>query len=142
MTVGLPVPKVPIPTEKETERAVKDLYRKLGLKVWSLSQGYRPGAQGGGHATTRQTKGIADLFVTGRGKVAWHEVKRPGRIRPAQLKKQEDQRFFEEAVVACGMPYAFGGVGAAMLALRDVWGIGVQPIIQEPDRLTLPHEGD
>ena len=40
------------------------------------------------------------------------------------------------------MPYAFGGVGAAMLALRDVWGIGVQPIIQEPDRLTLPHEGD
>ena len=51
-------------------------------------------------------------------------------------------QIFEEAVVACGMPYAFGGVGAAMLALRDVWGIGVQPIIQEPDRLTLPHEGD
>ena len=120
-----------IPTEKEVERAVVRLYRSVGLTVWSLSQGYRPG--GKRHGTTRQTKGIADLFVTGRGHALWHETKRPGGTQ------RPEQATFEAAAVSCGLPYALGGLGAACEALRHVWGIQAGPIpLVPPDRLSRP----
>jgi hypothetical protein len=126
---------VRVPIERDVKRAVIDTYRQFGCVAWNLDQGFRPG--GGRHGTTRQTKGLADVYVTfPRRRVAWwHEAKRPG---GAQRPEQAD---FERAVVACGTAYALGGVGAALLALRDVAGLQVQVQaihLVEGDRLTLP----
>ncbi|GIW54995.1 MAG: hypothetical protein KatS3mg082_1399 [Nitrospiraceae bacterium] len=47
--------------ERDVQRAVVELCRLYGGVVYSLSQGYRPGPRR--HATTRQTKGLPDLWV-------------------------------------------------------------------------------
>lgn len=107
MTSGLSVP-----TEREVQRAVVDMFRQVGGYVYSLSQGYRPG--GRGHGSTRQTLGLADLYVLfpGRGSPLWFEVKRPGG------KQTPEQAEFQRRNEACGVASGCGGVPEAVSMLR------------------------
>lgn len=129
---------VRVPFEREVKRAVIATYRRFGAVVANLDQGFRPG--GPRHGTTRQTEGLPDLrvFYPPR-RVSWdHEVKRPGG------KQSPEQVEFEQLLTACGVPYALGGPGAALLALRDVAGVQVQVHaihLVDGDRLTLPDPG-
>jgi len=127
--------KPPVPLERDVQRDVVTLYRRFGCTVCSLSQGYRPG--GPRHGTTRQTKGLADLrvFLPAKGLTWEHEVKRPGG------EQSPEQAEFERLVTACGVAYALGGTGAALLALRDVaeFRLTISPGNLAPDdRLHLP----
>ena len=71
-----------IPTEAQTRRAIVDYLRLRGFAVYDLEQGYR--AERGG---TRQTPGVSDLIVMGRGRITFAEIKRgkAGRMRQAQV---------------------------------------------------------
>ncbi len=62
--------------EDAVQRAVRTLYEAYGGEWYNLSQGYRPG--GKRHATTRQSKGLPDLWVffPAVGFRLWHETKR------------------------------------------------------------------
>lgn len=89
------------------------LYKTLGCKVWSLSQGYRPG--GKRHGTTRQTKGLPDLWVVPpRARLAeqqrypwWQETKRDGG------KQSPEQLAFQDACEAAGVTVVVGGLAEA-----------------------------
>ncbi len=68
--------------EKTVQRLVTQVYGQAGGVVYDLSQDYRPdkcrhcgGRLGRGAASTRQTPGIADLYVVFPDCVLWHEVK-------------------------------------------------------------------
>lgn len=75
--------------EKDIQRATKTALELLGYTVYDLSQ----------DRATRQTAGIADLFVVGHGRCAWGEMKtQKGKQSPAQQK-------FEELVLANGGEY-------------------------------------
>lgn len=106
-------------------------YKAAGASVCSLSQGYRPG--GRRHATTRQTKGLADLyvFIPRRGIAFWHEVKAPDRVEQLRLpadermaiyrrKQTAEQSLFELRCVQCGVPYVLGGNDEAIEFLRKL----------------------
>lgn len=76
-------------TEGEIQDATVKELRKLGFGVWVTSQGRK----------SRVTPGIADLFVVGRGRCVWLEMKSAkGRQEPEQLK-------FQQAVEANGGEY-------------------------------------
>lgn len=62
--------------EAAVQVAVRVLYEAYGGEWYNLSQGYRPG--GARHETTRQTKGLPDLwlFFPASGFRLWHETKR------------------------------------------------------------------
>ncbi len=62
--------------EDAVQRAVRILYESYGGQWYNLSQGFRPG--GARHGTTRQSKGIPDLWVffPNAGFKLWHETKR------------------------------------------------------------------
>lgn len=47
--------------ETQVQAECAELYRLHGGLIYDLSQGYRPGTAK--HATTRQTPGLADLWI-------------------------------------------------------------------------------
>lgn len=106
-------PVTSVQTERQVQERVKATYKAVGCLVANFSQGWRPG--GKRHATTRQTKGIPDLYVfppVGRGHPFWHETKRPGgKQSPEQVQWQ-----FECAKRDVG--YVLGGVDEALAYLR------------------------
>jgi hypothetical protein len=119
--------------EREIQRQVKAAYEACGCFVANFSQGYRPG--GKRHATTRQTKGIPDLYVFPpvrevRGPLAghatvylapwWHETKRPGARQTAE------QRTWQMRCEQRGVAYVLGGVAEAAEHLRKVLGAPAQ----------------
>ena len=101
-------------TEAQAQEAVRQLFTGVGGVVNNLSQGHRPG--GRRHATTRQTKGLGDLWVQfpGRGLALWWETKRPGNEEGQTLEQIQFQRRNE----ACGVPSGCGGVPEAIAMLR------------------------
>ena len=108
------------PLEKDIHRAVAQFYKLCGCHVYNLAQGYRPG--GKRHGSTRQTEGLADLYVLwpARGVAWWHEVKRPGKygvISPAQSD-------FDRLNGLCGVTVVTGGLGEARSQVDRVRGIG------------------
>lgn len=111
------------PLEREVQRRVVALYKSAGCTVYSLSQGYRPG--GAGHGTTRQTKGLPDLYVFPPSHHAvrgvspwWHEVKRPGGKQTPEQREFEDLCFNTLAV-----DYVLGGYREALAYLirQGLW---------------------
>jgi len=120
---------VPAPREADVQRDVKAAYEACGCVVANFSQGYRPG--GRRHGTTRQTKGIPDLYVfppLRRDQAVaaqaghpvlylapwWHETKRPGGEQT--LEQTEWQRRCQQR----GVAYVLGGVAAAVVHLRAI----------------------
>lgn len=110
--------KPPAPLEREVKRAVLDFYAQVGVRVWNLDQGFRPG--GKRHGTTRQSKGIADLYCTwSHGYAAWWvELKRPGG------KQSPEQAEFQRSVEACGVGYVLGGVREVVAHYRGLRLLG------------------
>ena len=111
-------------SEARVQTRVVATYKAAGASICTLSQGYRPG--GRGHGTTRQTKGLADIygFLPRKGLSFWHEVKAPN--RPEQLnlppeerlilyrkKQSPEQHLFELRCAECNVPYILGGVAEA-----------------------------
>lgn len=92
-------------TETQVQEKIKSFWRSIGGFVNDLSQGYRPG--GRRHGSTRQTKGLADLYLvhTGRGLVCWWETKKPSDV-DGQTPEQAE---FERRNAACGIPSGHGG---------------------------------
>jgi hypothetical protein len=110
--------------ETDVQRAVVGFYRQVGGVVYDLAQGYRPG--GRRHGTTRQTKGLPDLWVffPHLGLVLWHEVKAvprsvPEERRPDVLTKKQtaEQRTFQKHCEEVRMPYVLGGLPEAVRAI-------------------------
>lgn len=115
-----------VPTEAQVQERVKAVYRAVGCVVASFSQGWRPG--GKRHATTRQTKGIPDLYVFPPVRYRepfdgcrvpvtplapfWHETKRPGG------KQSPEQLAWQRECEARGVGYVLGGVDEALAYLR------------------------
>jgi hypothetical protein len=107
---------VSVPLEREVQRRVVALYRTVGCAVYSLSQGYRPG--GPRHATTRQSKGLPDLYVfPPTGAPWWHETKRAGG------KQSPEQVGFQVRCDVGVTDYILGGTKEALLQLvkRRLW---------------------
>lgn len=79
---------LPKPTEKEVQRAIKQLATDLGFFVTDFSQPRR----------TMQTRGIPDLYLTQASKQfrVWVECKAPGR------KRSMDQLLWHAAVQPAG----------------------------------------
>jgi hypothetical protein len=112
--------------ESAVQNAVKEIFQLYGADIYDLSQGYRPG--GKRHGTTRQSKGLADLYVFfPRWQTAiWFEVKkRPDEWplngvessvrREFYRKVQTDhQMVFETHCAACGVRYLLGGLEEAL----------------------------
>lgn len=101
----------PVPLEKDVQRKVVALLKACGFRVWSLSQGFRPG--GPRHGSTRQSLGLADLYAIppqpsridgGFARPVWFEIKRPGG------KPSEDQLAFQAANATAGTDVVIGGV--------------------------------
>lgn len=101
-----------VPLEREVKSRVIAIFRAFGGRVFNLDQGFRPG--GPRHGTTRQTKGLPDLYVMfpARRQAAWFEVKRPGGTR------SPEQETFADLCEACGLPYNWGGAEEAYALLR------------------------
>ncbi len=79
--------------ETQVQAECAGLYRLHGGLIYDLSQGYRPGTER--HATTRQTPGLADLWIffpsSDPVSVLWHEVKAlPLKVLRAALPKDAD----------------------------------------------------
>lgn len=93
-----------VPTEKETQHAVRRLLASVGARVWDTSQPFR----------AKITPGLPDLlaFVPGRGLV-FIECKRPGG------KQSPAQREFQAECEAAGVPYVLGGVDEVAAYLND-----------------------
>lgn len=106
--------------EKDVEREIVKALSKMGFFVSTLSQGYRPG--GRRHATTRQTKGIPDLyFQHPRHGTGWLEVKGP------ETPVTSDQRAWHARERAsAGRVAIVRSVADAMWAL-SCWGVPVTP---------------
>jgi hypothetical protein len=122
------------PTEAVVERHVIATYQAAGFVVYRLSQGFRKEPGG-----TRQTPGLADLecWHAQRRLLVKHEVKTPageremrrllGRklisIPPKQIPKwqrAQAQYRYAELCRAAGIPYARGGVPAAIALLQTL----------------------
>lgn len=123
--------------EAQVQQRVVAIYRAAGASVCNLAQGFRPG--GRRHGTTRQTKGLPDLYVflPRRGLAWWHEVKAPDRFdlgfehmadadRAAMYRKKQspEQALFELRCGECQVPYVLGGALEAHAFLQT---IGVIP---------------
>jgi hypothetical protein len=117
--------------EAQVQTRVIATYKAVGASICSLSQGYRPG--GKRHGTTRQTKGLADLFVfLPRRRLAfWHEVKAPDSVSQLLLpaaeraaiyrrKQTPEQALFELRCGECRIHYVLGGVDEALNFLRTL----------------------
>ena len=107
-----------VPTEREVKHAVVEFYRMMGVTVWNLDQGFRPG--GRRHGTTRQAKGLSDLYCTwpARGVAWWVELKRPGgELRPEQVRFRDDN-------ARCGVTVVVGGVVEAVAHIEALRGVG------------------
>lgn len=87
--------KLPVPTEKQVQHAVKDLLRKLGCRVYDTSQPMR----------ALITPGVPDLIVFHplRGLLFIECKAHGGKQSEAQI---DFQRLSEHA----GIPYIVGGV--------------------------------
>lgn len=96
----------PSQTEKEVQRAVVTLYRRVGCYVACLSQ-IRP---------SRIALGLPDLYVfPPRGLPPfWMEVKRPGG------RQSEDQATWQGLCRRAEVAYILGGVDAALDWLRHL----------------------
>jgi hypothetical protein len=103
-------------TEIQVQGSIKDLWRQLGGFVNDLSQGYRPG--GHRHGSTRQTKGLADLYLqhTGKGLALWFETKRPSEVDG----QTPEQVMFERRNKECGIPSGHGGMPEFLEALKGL----------------------
>lgn len=94
---------VDLRTGSEEQAAVRDLYERVGCKVYSTSSLRRTDAD----------PGIADHIVLCRRKrgtrlaMWWHESKAGAGSQTSAQKK------FQQEVEACGMIYVLGGVDAA-----------------------------
>ncbi len=75
--------------EDEIQLATKRALELLGFDVYDLSQGRK----------TRQTAGLADLYVVGYGRCAWAEMK------TAKGTQSDDQKTFGERVADNGGEY-------------------------------------
>ena len=99
-------------TEKETQAAVKKVYRDVGGFVYDLSQ---PRA-------TKQTPGVPDLivFLTWRGKgyMFFHEVK------TAAGRQSSPQKAFQDSCGRAGETYLLGGVPEGIDHLRTLGVLG------------------
>lgn len=119
--------------EASVQQRVVAIYRAAGATVCNLAQGYRPG--GRRHGTTRQTKGIPDLYVfLPRRELAWwHEVKAPHRLdlafeqmadadRAAMYRKKQtpEQVLFELLCRECQVAYILGGALEAHAFLQTI----------------------
>lgn len=113
--------------EADVQHGVVDFYQTAGGVVCDLSQGFRPG--GRRHGTTRQTKGLGDLYVffPYLGFALWHETKAsdrppddPKRQESLREKQSDEQRWFEDQCRACRVPYVLGGVAEAVAALEQL----------------------
>tara|TARA_Y100001938_G_C8092104_1_gene435660 strand:- start:3294 stop:3620 length:327 start_codon:yes stop_codon:yes gene_type:complete len=88
--------------ESQISKEIRDLCKGIGFAVYSTEQGYR--RERGG---TRQTPGIPDLLIFGRGIFFFVEVKTPkGKLRDSQVA-------FSEECAACDPPVHY-------LVWRDV----------------------
>lgn len=124
------VTRAPLPTERQVQQRVVATYEAVGCLVANFAQGYRPG--GRGHATTRQTKGIPDLYVFPPRRLAfradgnvdpfWHEVKRPGGVQSPEQKR------WQEECENRGVGYVLGGVNEALAYLRKLKLVGLVPV--------------
>lgn len=76
-------------SEAEIQLAIRKALTAHGFHVYDLSQD-RP---------TRQTPGLADLYVVGHGTCAWVEVKRP------KGRQSDAQKLFERLVTEAGGLY-------------------------------------
>lgn len=117
--------------EAMVQARIMAIYRAAGCTVMNLAQGYRPG--GRRHGTTRQSKGLPDLYVfLPRKSIAWwHEVKAPAQLadldRPAaELKRiyrrrmSPEQALFELRCKQCRVPYVLGGTAEAVAWLEHL----------------------
>jgi hypothetical protein len=86
----VPTPVVDDRSEEEIQLGIRRALEVLGFYVYDLSQG----------RATRQTPGLADLYVVGHGRCAWLEVK-----RPVKGKQSEAQEVFEQRVRSNGGEY-------------------------------------
>lgn len=135
------------PLEKDEERAIIDLFARVGARAWKLSQGYR--REKGG---TRQTRGLADAYFTMPGRAFWFEAKsKKGFVLHKQLvalaapkpewivgcgrhkawKHAHEQEDFRRANEAAGVPSGLGDFGAAQaflvrLGLARYGGLGFE----------------
>lgn len=127
-------PRLRAPTEAAIERQVIATYQAAGFVVYRLSQGFRKEPGG-----TRQTPGLADLecWHPGRRLLVKHETKTPAgeremqrllarkliSIPPKQMRKwqrAQAQQRYAELCRAAGIPYARGGVSAALALLTTL----------------------
>lgn len=110
--------------EAMVQQRVVAILRAAGCIVYNLSQGYRPG--GKRHGTTRQSKGLADLwvFVPRRQLGFWFETKAPDdwadlelpaadRERIYRKKQTTEQAAFEGYCRLSNVPYVLGGAAEA-----------------------------
>ena len=92
-TAATPLPRsVDIPDDRlegPIKEATKKALKLLGFKVYDLEQN-RP---------TRQTEGIADLYVCGFGRCTWAEMKKADGVQSA------DQAAFEQTVTTNSAEY-------------------------------------
>lgn len=79
-------------SESEIQSATAKRLRQTGFRVWSTSQ----------FRSSSVTKGMADMFVTGRGICCWIEMKRRGK------KQTQEQKDFQRAVEENGGLYHLG----------------------------------
>lgn len=102
------------PLEKDVQRDVMALLRGCGCRVFNLSQGYRPG--GARHGTTRQTRGLPDLYVFPPRGLApfWCEIKRLGGTQ------SPEQMGFQSLCAEAGTGYIVGGVAEVVTHLRTL----------------------
>lgn len=72
--------------EAAIQAQIKDLLTLLGFTVWEMQKGSTRGG------SVWCTKGVPDLYVFGKGKAMWLEVKRPktGRMSPAQIERHAE----------------------------------------------------
>lgn len=117
--------------EERVQRRVVAIYKGAGASICSLSQGYRPG--GKRHGTTRQTKGLGDLygFLPRKALAFWHETKAPNKLADLALpaeqraaiyrkKQSPEQILFQLRCAECRVPYILGGAEEAWDFLRSL----------------------
>ncbi len=87
-------------TEAEIQKATVQYLKASGYQVWSTSQ----------NRASSVTKGMADLFVTGRGVCCWVEMK------ASWGKQSPEQKDFQRAVEENGGLYHLGTHESEVLA--------------------------
>lgn len=87
-------------TESEIQAATVRMLRGVGYTVWSTSQS----------RASSVTRGVADLYVTGRGVTCWVEMK------SATGKQTKEQAAFQRAVEENGGRYLLATHESEVLA--------------------------